>query len=476
MVNRSVYEHSVALRNKECSSVELTKAYLDEIEKKDSDIGAYITVTAHRALSAAKMFDDDKSPDKPLLAGVPCAVKDNICTKGIKTTCASKMLEDFVPPYDANVVESLKDLGAVILGKTNMDEFAMGSSTENSAFKITKNPLDTTRVPGGSSGGSAAAVAADEAAYALGSETGGSVRQPASFCGLVGMKPTYGTVSRYGLVAYASSLDQIGPITKTVLDNAIVLDAIVGHDKRDSTSLPCSVHNFTVEIKNGVKGLRIGLPKEFFAEGIHEDVKEAVLSAAREYSNMGAEIVCVSLPSLDYALSAYYIISCAEASSNLARFDGIRYGHRTSEYSSMEELYKRSRGEGFGWEVKKRIMLGTMILSAGSYDAYYKRALQARSLVIEDFAQAFKSCDVILAPVAPTVAYKIGDNNDPLEKYMGDVYTVPVNMAGIPALSLSCGKGEDGLPVGMQIIGPAFSESLLYRVGYAYENRGRVEI
>ncbi len=451
--------------------MELTEAYLEEIEKKDGEIGAYITVTAEEALAAAEKFDSEKYTSP--LAGIPCALKDNICTKGIRTTCASRMLSDYIPPYDAFSAEKLRAAGAVILGKTNMDEFAMGSTTETSAFRITKNPLDTERVPGGSSGGSAASVAANEAVYSLGSETGGSVRQPAAFCGLVGMKPTYGSVSRYGLIAYASSLDQIGPITKTVADNAAVLNAIVGHDMRDSTSFCRKYGDFTTDIKNGVKGLKIGIPKEFFGIGISEDVKTAVMLAADEYTRLGTELVPVSLPSFEHALSAYYIITCSEASSNLARYDGVRYGHRANEYETMDELYGKSRSEGFGWEVKKRIMLGTMTLSSGFYDAYYKKALKVKNLVINDFMTSFRRCDILLAPTTPTAAYKLGETKDSLRKYTGDICTVPANMAGIPALTLPCGTDAEGMPIGMQLMGPAFSEAVLYRAAYAYENRGK---
>ena len=476
LVKRSVSEHAESLKNKEYSSVELTEAYLSQIEKTDEKIGAYLTVTAEKAYERAKAFDNGECAAKGVspLAGIPCGIKDNMCTKGIKTTCASKMLGDYIPPYNAFAVEKLEKAGAVILGKLNMDEFAMGSSTENSAFKVCRNPVDTNRVPGGSSGGSAAAVAANEAPYTLGSDTGGSIRQPASFCGVVGMKPTYGSVSRYGLVAFASSLDQIGPLTQNVLDNALVLNAIAGYDKKDATSVNRSYEDFTKDIKGGVKKVKIGIPSQFFGEGISDDVKDAVMKAAETYKKMGAELVPVSMPSVDYALSAYYVISSAEASSNLARFDGVRYGYRCSEYQSMEELYRKSRSEGFGAEVKRRIMLGTFALSSGYYDAYYKKALQVRSLVKSDFDKAFRECDVILSPVAPTVAYKIGEKaGDSLTMYMGDAYSVPVNIAGVPALSLPCGVGEGGMPVGMQLIGPAFSESLLYRVGYAFENCGK---
>ena len=476
LTERTIFEHAEALRKKEYSSVQLTQAYLEQIDKKDKTIGAYITVTADRAIESAKAFDEGRCSDSEIspLAGIPCGIKDNMCTKGIKTTCASKMLGGYIPPYSAHVVEKLEKSGAVILGKLNMDEFAMGSTTENSAFKVCRNPLDTDRVPGGSSGGSAAAVAAREAVYTLGSDTGGSIRQPASFCGVVGMKPTYGSVSRYGLVAFASSLDQIGPITSTVLDNALVLNAIVGHDKRDATSVKRVYNDFTADIKNGVKGMKIGVPEEFFGEGISDDVRKAVLAATDTYRALGAELVSVSMPSIDYALSAYYVISSAEASSNLARFDGVRYGYRCDDYSNIDELYRKSRSEGFGSEVKKRIMLGTFALSSGYYDAYYKKALQVRNLVRKDFDEAFGKCDFIISPVAPTVAYKIGEKTgDSLQMYMGDAYSVPVNIAGIPALTLPCGIGEGGMPVGMQLIGPAFSEGLLYRAGFAFESTGK---
>ena len=476
LTERTIFEHAEALRKKEYSSVQLTQAYLEQIDKKDKTIGAYITETADRAIESAKAFDEGRCSDSEIspLAGIPCGIKDNMCTKGIKTTCASKMLGGYIPPYSAHVVEKLEKSGAVILGKLNMDEFAMGSTTENSAFKVCRNPLDTDRVPGGSSGGSAAAVAAREAVYTLGSDTGGSIRQPASFCGVVGMKPTYGSVSRYGLVAFASSLDQIGPITSTVLDNALVLNAIVGHDKRDATSVKRVYNDFTADIKNGVKGMKIGVPEEFFGEGISDDVRKAVLAATDTYRALGAELVSVSMPSIDYALSAYYVISSAEASSNLARFDGVRYGYRCDDYSNIDELYRKSRSEGFGSEVKKRIMLGTFALSSGYYDAYYKKALQVRSLVRKDFDEAFGKCDFIISPVAPTVAYKIGEKTgDSLQMYMGDAYSVPVNIAGIPALTLPCGIGEGGMPVGMQLIGPAFSEGLLYRAGFAFESTGK---
>lgn len=476
LIKKSLYEHSQALARGDYSSVELTRAYLDQIDSTDKTIGAYLAVTADKALESAKAFDEGRcsAKGKSPLAGIPCGIKDNMCTKGVRTTCASKMLGDYIPPYNAFVVEKLEKAGAVVLGKLNMDEFAMGSTTENSAFKVCRNPVDTSRVPGGSSGGCAAAVAANEAVYTLGSDTGGSIRQPASFCGVVGMKPTYGSVSRYGLIAFASSLDQIGPLTSTVLDNAMVLNAITGHDKRDATSVERCYPDFTVGIDKGVKGMRIGVPTQFFGEGVSEDVKSVVLGAIEKYRSLGAEVVSISMPSLDYALSAYYVISSAEASSNLARFDGVRYGYRCKDFDSIDELYRRSRSEGFGAEVKRRIMLGTFALSSGYYDAYYKKALKVRSLVRQDFDKAYKGCDIIVSPVAPTVAYKIGEKiSDSLTMYMGDTYSVPVNIAGVPALTLPCGTGEGKMPVGMQLIGPAFSEALLYRAGYAFENIGK---
>ncbi len=472
LIKRSVSEHIESLKKGEYSSRELTDAYIAQIKNTDSEIGAYITTDFETALKKAEAVDKKRLSGESLepLAGIPCAIKDNICTKGVKTTCASKMLENYIPPYDACVIEELKKADVVILGKLNMDEFAMGSTTENSAFKTTKNPADITRVPGGSSGGSAACVAAKEAAFTLGSDTGGSIRQPASFCGVVGMKPTYGTVSRYGLVAFASSLDQIGPLTSTVKDNAIVLSAISCADKRDATNIYKSQGDFTEDIGKGIKGMKIGLPKEFFGEGISHDVKNAVFEAAERMKNEGAEIVDISMPSIDNALAAYYIISSAEASSNLSRFDGVRYGYRTDCFENIHDLYKKSRSEGFGKEVKRRIMLGTFALSSGYYDAYYKKALQIRSIVMNDFENSFKKCDFILSPVAPTVAYKLGEKSkNPLEMYMGDAYSVPVNIAGVPAISVPCGRGEGNMPVGAQLIGPAFSEKMLYRAAAVLE-------
>ena len=464
----TIAEMRAKLDSREISSAELTEAFLSDIEAKEKEIGAFVSVTASDAREAAAQCDTQEK--KGVLHGIPCAIKDNICTKGIKTTCSSKMLADFVPCYDATVIEKLKEQGFVMLGKLNMDEFAMGSTTENSAFHPTKNPVNTAYVPGGSSGGSAAAVAAGFAPYTLGSDTGGSIRQPAAFCGVVGMKPTYGAVSRFGLVAFASSLDQIGPLTKNVYDNALVFSAINGHDPKDATSIADGYADCLSEIRDGVRGMKIALPLEFFAEGIDSEVKNAIFAAAKRFEALGASISEVKMPALKDALPAYYVISSAEASSNLARFDGVRYGHRAQNYNDIGELYKNTRNEGFGDEVKRRIMLGTFALSSGYYDAYYKKALQARSLIINEYDKVFEKYDFILSPVAPTPAYKLGaKTGNPIEMYLGDIYTVPVNIAGVPALSLPCGKTAAGLPIGMQLIGKALSEPVLYRAGYAFE-------
>ena len=468
----SLRQLSGCLRSGELTAVQAAEAYLASIRENDPSIRAYLSVLEEKAMGQAAETDRRRARGDTLspLAGVPAGIKDNICTKGVTTTCASRMLEHFVPPYSAHVIEKLEEAGAVTLGKLNMDEFAMGSSTENSFFQITHNPRDPSRVPGGSSGGSAAAVAANEAAFALGSDTGGSIRQPAAFCGVVGMKPTYGTVSRYGLVAFASSLDQIGPLTRDVADSAMVMDCIAGHDSRDSTSIRMDKLPYASPLGQDIRGIKIALPEEFFGEGLSEDVRKGIQLAARRFQDLGAEIVRVSMPALTYALPAYYIISSAEASSNLARFDGIRYGYRSPDYEDITSLYKNSRSEGFGEEVKRRIMLGTFALSSGYYDAYYKKALQVRTLITRDYSRIFAACDCILSPVAPTTAYKIGEKTaNPLEMYLGDIYTVPVNIAGLPGLSMPCAAASDGMPVGMQLIGPAFSEPLLYRVGYAYE-------
>ena len=468
----SLRQLSGCLRSGELTAVQAAEAYLASIRENDPSIRAYLSVLEEKAMGQAAETDRRRARGETLspLAGVPVGIKDNICTKGVTTTCASRMLEQFIPPYNAHVIEKLEEAGAVTLGKLNMDEFAMGSSTENSFFQITHNPRDPSRVPGGSSGGSAAAVAAGEAAFALGSDTGGSIRQPAAFCGVVGMKPTYGTVSRYGLVAFASSLDQIGPLTRDVADSAMVMDCIAGHDSRDSTSIRMDKLPYASQLGQDIRGIKIALPEEFFGEGLSEDVRKGIQLAARRFQDLGAEIVRVSMPALTHALPAYYIISSAEASSNLARFDGIRYGYRSPDYEDITSLYKNSRSEGFGEEVKRRIMLGTFALSSGYYDAYYKKALQVRTLITRDYSRIFAACDCILSPVAPTTAYKIGEKTaTPLEMYLGDIYTVPVNIAGLPGLSMPCAAASDGMPVGMQLIGPAFSEPLLYRVGYAYE-------
>ena len=460
------------IADKQLSSKEITEAYLENINKTDSEIGAYLTVTAESAIKTAEETDKKIAAGEKLgtLAGIPGGIKDNMCTKGVKTTCASKMLENFVPCYSSTAVEKLNEQGFVMLGKLNMDEFAMGSTNENSYFKPVKNPVNTERVPGGSSGGSAAAVAAKEAAFTLGSDTGGSIRQPAAFCGVVGMKPTYGTVSRYGLVAFASSLDQIGPLTKNVKDNALILNAIAGHDPKDATCIGGGRPDYTAEIGKDVKGMTVGLPTEFFGDGVSADVKDAVLAAAKRYEKLGANIEEVKLPSLKHALSAYYVISSAEASSNLARFDGIRYGYRSENAETLDDIYKNSRSEGFGPEVQRRIMLGTFALSSGYYDAYYKKALQVRTLVVRDYNKVFEKCDFIISPVAPTTAYKLGEKTDnPLEMYMGDIYSVPINIAGVPSLSLPCGKDGDNMPIGMQLIGKPLGEATLYRAGYAFE-------
>lgn len=475
LTDRTVSEHIRALSSGEYSAEELTNAYLHRISEKEPELGAFLTVLPEQALAAARAVDRRRASGEklPPLAGIPFALKDNICTRGVKTTCGSKFLESYIPPYDARCAGLLEQSGAVLLGKLNMDEFGMGSSTEHSAFHVTRNPRAPDRVPGGSSGGCAAAVAAGEVPFALGSDTGGSIRQPAAFCGVVGMKPTYGTVSRYGLVAFASSLDQIGPITRTVGDNALILNAIAGRDPRDATSADRISDHYGSEIGKGAAGLRIGLPKEFFGAGIDPEIRDTVLRAAKLYERLGAQIAELSVPSLDRALAAYYIISSAEASSNLARFDGVRCGRRAAEYRDTEELYVKSRSEGFGDEVKRRILTGTFVLSAGYYDAYYKKAQAARGAVRAEFEAALKQCDCLLTPVAPTAAFPFGENrDDPVKTYAGDICTAPVNLAGLPALSIPCGTTSEGLPVGMQLIGGRFSEPLLYRLGAAFEREG----
>lgn len=453
------------------TSLDATHAYLAQIERENPKIGAFLTVTAEQALQQAAASDTRRAQGNILspLDGVPMAVKDNICTKGIPTTCASKMLERFVPPYQATVAGLLEKSGAVLLGKLNMDEFAMGSSSENSAFYPVKNPVDTSRVPGGSSGGSAAAVAANFAAFTLGSDTGGSIRQPAAFCGVVGLKPTYGRVSRYGLVAFASSLDQIGPLTRTVEDAAMVLTAISGHDPLDSTSALQETPDFCSTLHRGISGMRIALPAEFMDQGIAPAIRQAVEQAAAHCQKLGATVDTIEMPSLKNALPAYYVISSAEASSNLARFDGVRYGSRAQNFDSMEELYQNTRSEFFGPEVKRRIMLGTFALSAGYYDAYYKKALQVRTVLMQDFERLFQKYDLLLSPTTPATAWTLGQKSNPMELYLGDICTVPANIAGLPALSLPWGTDEAGMPIGLQLTGKAFDEAALLQAAYALE-------
>ena len=468
----TVHELQEKLKNKELTVTEITKAYVDRINEKEKDVQAFITLTTDDAIKQSKEIEDkiNKKEISGDLAGIPIGIKDNICKKGVKTTAASKMLENFVSPYNATVMEKINNENLITLGKTNMDEFAMGSSTETSYFKKTKNPWDLNRVPGGSSGGSAAAVASNMVPWALGSDTGGSIRQPAGFCGVVGLKPTYGLVSRFGLIAFASSLDQIGTFTKDIKDTAILLNVIAGHDEKDSTSATVEEKDYTKCLKNDVKGLKIAVPKEFFGEGINEEVKDALEKAIEKYKELGAKVEEVSLDIANYALAAYYIIACAEASSNLGRFDGIRYGYRTPNYTNLKDIYVNSRSEGFGDEVKRRIILGTYVLSSGYYDAYYKKAQKVRTLVKNKFDEIFKNYDVILTPTSPTTAFKIGEKSDnPLEMYLSDICTVSVNIAGLPGLSMPCGVDKNGLPIGMQLIGKHFDEETILNAGYTYE-------
>ena len=464
------------LREKTLSGKLTAKKVVEElfaqIEEKEPLIGAYLTLDKEGALKTAEEIDARvKRGEKPgLLTGVPIAVKDNICTRGLRTTCASKILGNFVPPYDAHVVERLRAEGAIIVGKTNLDEFAMGSSTENSGFKPTKNPWDVRCIPGGSSGGSAAAVAAGMAYMALGSDTGGSVRQPACLCGVVGLKPTYGRVSRYGLVAFGSSLDQIGPIAKDVRDAAILLQVIAGHDRRDSTCAAAPVPDYLSTLDGPIDGVRIGVPREYFAEGLNKEVHQAVEGAIRTYEGLGANVVEISLPHTMYAVAVYYIIATAEASSNLARYDGVRYGYRAASSDGIISMYSRSRAEGFGSEVKRRIMLGTYALSSGYYDAYYLKASKVRNLIRQDFLSAFEKVDVVLCPTSPTPAFRLGERiENPLEMYLSDVFTIPANLAGIPGISIPCGFTRDNLPIGMQIMGKHFDEATLLKVARAFE-------
>lgn len=459
------------LDSHEISAVELTQLYLDRIKKADKLINSYITVCEEQALLSAKNAQNlIDAGNADALCGIPFSIKDNICTKDIKTTCASKMLENFIPPYDATVVERLKNKGAIILGKTNMDEFAMGASSQTSYFGDVKNPYDISKVAGGSSGGAAASVAAKMCSVSLGSDTGGSIRQPAAFCGVTGLKPTYGTVSRWGLIAFASSLDQIGICGNCAVDTGIVLDAIYGYDKNDSTLSPLAKGGYTKNIGMILKGLKIGIPKEFFSGGIDTEVRTAVLEAVSYYSSLGCEIIECSLPSLEYAVSAYYLISSAEAASNLSRFDGIRFGYRSDNGNDFNSLIKNSRREGFGKEVKRRIMLGNYALSSGYYDDYYRKAAKIRAQIIKEYNDIFEKCDIILTPTAPTTAYNIGEfENDPVKMYTGDICTVSVNIAGLPAVSTPCGYSSDGMPIGMSITGRAFDEALIIAVCDRFE-------
>lgn len=472
ITNLTVHELKEKLASKELTITEINKAYIDRINEKEKDVQAFVTELTDDAMVKAKDIEDrvNKGEVKGEFAGIPIGIKDNICTKGVKTTCSSKMLENFISPYDATVMDKLNSENMINLGKLNMDEFAMGGSTETSYFKKTKNPWNLNKVPGGSSGGSAAAVASNMVPWALGSDTGGSIRQPSAFCGVVGLKPTYGLVSRYGLVAFASSLDQIGPITKDVRDSAMLLNIITGHDEKDTTSVDRPKKDYVKSLNGSVKGLKIGVPKEFFAEGINEEVKAKLQDAIEKYKELGAEVEEFSLDVAKYSLAAYYIIACAEASSNLGRFDGIRYTYRTPKFKNLKEIYKKSRSEGFGPEVKRRIILGTYVLSSGYYDAYYKKAQKVRTLVSREFSKAFEKYDVILTPTSPTVAFDIGSkSSNPLEMYLADICTVSVNIAGLPGISIPCGVDKENMPVGMQLIGNKFQEETILNAAYTFE-------
>jgi len=468
----TAHELHEKLKQGEITSVELTKSVFDRIRAIENDIKAYITLTEELAMAQAAEADElfKKGDELPPLTGIPVAIKDVICAKGVLTTCGSQILGNFVSPYDATVMQKLHSQYIVMVGKTNMDEFAMGSSTENSSYFNTQNPWNLRTIPGGSSGGSAAAIAADEAICALGSDTGGSIRQPAALCGVVGMKPTYGRVSRYGLIAFASSLDQIGPITKDVTDCALMMNVICGHDLMDSTSADVPVPDFTKSLINDVKGLKLGIPKEYFIEGMDKEVEQSVLDAIRLLESLGAETTEISLPHTEYAVATYYIIAPAEASANLARYDGVRYGFRAEGASDLIDMYKKSRSQGFGPEVKRRIMLGTYALSSGYYDAYYLKAQKVRTLIKQDFDRVFEDIDVVVAPTSPTPAFKMGEKvDDPLQMYLSDIFTISCNLAGIPGISIPCGFSSDGLPIGLQIIGPPFAEEKLLQVAYTFE-------
>lgn len=468
----TVHELVEKLENGEVTSEEITKSYFKRIKEKDPEVKAYVSTLEEAAIKKAKEVDEDRKNGKNVskFAGIPIGIKDNMCITGTKTTCSSKMLENFVAPYNATVIEKLNEQDLVYLGKLNMDEFAMGGSTEHSAFFKTHNPWDLERVPGGSSGGSAAAVAAEIAPWTLGSDTGGSIRQPASLCGVVGLKPTYGLVSRYGLVAFASSLDQIGPITKDVTDSAMLLNLIAGHDDKDSTSMNIEKKDYTKALVNDVKGMKIGLPREYIGEGVNEEVRNAILEVAKKYEELGATVEECSLDVGKYATAVYYIIACAEASSNLGRFDGIRYGYRSEKYDDLKDIYKNSRSEGFGEEVKRRIILGTYVLSSGYYDAYYKKAQKVRTVIKEAYNELFKKYDLLLTPTSPTTAFKIGEkSNNPLEMYLADICTVPVNIGGLPGMSVPCSLDSKGMPIGFQLIAKPFDEETIFRAAYTYE-------
>lgn len=479
LLDLTAVELSKEIKAGKVTAVEAMQAVLDKINEREDALNCYVTIDKEKALDEAKRVQKEIEEGRLTgpLAGVPVAIKDNMCTEDILTTCSSKILFNFVPSFSAEAVNKLKEAGAVIIGKTNMDEFAMGSTTETSAFGITKNPHNEEHVPGGSSGGSAAAVAAEECFFALGSDTGGSIRQPASYCGVVGMKPTYGTVSRYGLIAYGSSLDQIGPLCKDVTDCATIMEVIAGHDKKDSTSMKRDDLDFTSALTDDVKGMKIGIPRTYFGEGLDPEVKEAVLNVAKTLEAKGAVVEEFDLDLVDYAIPTYYTIAAAEASSNLERFDGVKYGYRAKDYDDLHSMYKRTRSEGFGAEVKRRILLGSFVLSSGYYDAYYLKALRVKALIKKAFDDAFAKYDLLIGPVAPTTAPKIGSSlSDPIKMYLGDIYTISLNLAGLPGLSVPCGKDSDGLPIGVQFIGDCFKEKNLIRAGFAYEQaRGKFE-
>lgn len=479
LMSLTAVELGKKIKSGEVKVVDAVNDAFAHIEKQDKTINSFVTVTnkeeaLKKAEEVQKLIDEGKLTGP--LAGVPVAIKDNMCTKGMLTTCSSKILGNFVPTYTATAVENLEKAGAVIIGKTNMDEFAMGSTTETSAFGATKNPWNTEHVPGGSSGGSCTAVASEECSYALGSDTGGSIRQPSSFCGVTGIKPTYGTVSRYGLIAYGSSLDQIGPVAKNVTDVATILETIASHDEKDSTSVKRDDYNFTEALVDDVKGLKIGIPKDYFGDGLDKEVKDSILNAVEVLKSKGAIVEEFDLSLVEYAIPAYYVIASAEASSNLERFDGVKYGYRTQEYEGLHNMYKKTRSEGFGEEVKRRIMLGSFVLSSGYYDAYYLKALRTKALIKKAFDEAFAKYDVIIAPAAPTTAPKIGSSlADPIKMYLGDIYTISVNLAGLPGITVPCGKDSNGLPIGMQIIGDCFKEKTIIRAAYAYEQTREYE-